>query len=277
TTDSVVSMTLRRNREDSTSGRTNQENSPPAGVDEGSSESTSSQKVPLHIVDAYVKERQTRGHNTGSFTYEQLHHVAADLFGAGTETTLTTLKWHLLNMALFPEAQTEVQRELDECDPAGEVTLGHAHLLPYTQASILETQRLRSILPLGIPHGTTQEVTIEGYSVPKGTMLLPLLWQVHHDPDTWSSPDLYHPQRFLDDQGNVIRHPAFMPFQTGRRMCIGDEFAKMILFIFATKILQRFRVGLEEGLKEDPSQDPVSGISLCPRPFKLVFTPRVAP
>nr|XP_053627673.1 cytochrome P450 306a1-like [Cherax quadricarinatus] len=226
TTDSVVSMTLRRNREDSTSGRTNQENSPPAGVDEGSSESTSSQKVPLHIVDAYVKERQTRGHNTGSFTYEQLHHVAADLFGAGTETTLTTLKWHLLNMALFPEAQ---------------------------------------------------EVTIEGYSVPKGTMLLPLLWQVHHDPDTWSSPDLYHPQRFLDDQGNVIRHPAFMPFQTGRRMCIGDEFAKMILFIFATKILQRFRVGLEEGLKEDPSQDPVSGISLCPRPFKLVFTPRVAP
>ncbi|XP_069156797.1 cytochrome P450 306a1 [Procambarus clarkii] len=248
-------------------------------AEDQSGEMVSSSKVPLHIVDAYVRERRERGEEEpGSFTYEQLHHVAADLFGAGSETTITTFKWHLLNMALFPEAQERVQKELQECQPAGgaEVTMEDAHLLPYTQASILETQRLRSILPLGIPHGTTQELTIDGYRIPKGTMLLPLLWQVHHDPDTWSNPDQYRPERFLDQEGQVIRHPAFMPFQTGRRMCIGDEFAKMILFVFTTKILLRFKVDLEPGVKDDPSKDPVCGISLCPRPFKLVFTPRVS-
>lgn len=59
-------------------------------------------------------------------------------------------------------------------------------------------------------------------------------------------------------------------------MCIGDEFARMILFIFSTRILLKFKIELEEGLKDDPSRDPVCGISLCPRPFKLVFRPRVS-
>ncbi|KAK7083309.1 hypothetical protein SK128_013694, partial [Halocaridina rubra] len=60
---------------------------------------------PQNIIEAYIKERSERGEDVGNFTYEQLHHVAADLFGAGTETTITTLKWHLLNMALYPEVQ----------------------------------------------------------------------------------------------------------------------------------------------------------------------------
>ncbi|XP_042232857.1 cytochrome P450 monooxygenase patI-like [Homarus americanus] len=172
--------------------------------------------------------------------------------------------------------QRKVQREVEERVLAGDpVTLTSAHLLPYTQAAILETQRLRSILPLGIPHGATQQLTVDGYRIPKGTMLLPLLWYVHHDPAIWTQPDQYRPERFIDEEGKVIRHPAFMPFQTGRRMCIGDEFAKMILFVFSTKILRHFNVSLDEGLKDDPSSDPVCGISLCPRPFQLVFHPRV--
>ncbi|XP_042232945.1 cytochrome P450 306a1-like [Homarus americanus] len=72
---------------------------------EGDGGTASSPQLPQHIIGAYVKERRLRGTDMGSFTYEQLHHVAADLFGAGSETTITTLKWHLLNMALFPEAQ----------------------------------------------------------------------------------------------------------------------------------------------------------------------------
>ncbi|XP_071534349.1 cytochrome P450 306a1 [Panulirus ornatus] len=244
---------------------------------EASEAGRSSSEVPLHIIDAYVKERRRRGEVVGSFTYEQLHHVAADLFGAGSETTITTLKWHLLNMALYPEVQGKIHRELDEVIPDGEsVTLEEASLLPYTQASVLESQRLRSILPLGIPHGATQELEIDGYRVPQGTMLLPLQWYVHHDPLIWDDPDTYRPERFIDQEGKVIRHPAFMPFQTGRRMCIGDEFARMILFTFSTKILHQFTIELEEGLKDDPTRDPVCGISLCPRPFKLVFRPRVS-
>ena len=43
---------------------------------------------------------------------EQLYHLAADLFGAGLDTTLTTLKWAILYLASFPEAQEIVRGEL---------------------------------------------------------------------------------------------------------------------------------------------------------------------
>ncbi|KAK4287002.1 hypothetical protein Pmani_039916 [Petrolisthes manimaculis] len=241
-------------------------------------------RSPQHIIGAFLKERASRGvGEEGSFTMEQLYHMAADLFGAGSETTITTLKWHLLNMALFPEVQTRVQTELDNhhnipqdspSSPPSTFTLAEAHLLPYTQASILETQRLRSILPLGIPHGATQDLTINGYRVPKGTMLLPLLWHIHHDPEYWPDPYVYRPERFLGEGGQLVKHVAFMPFQTGRRMCIGDEFARMILFAFTTTLLGRLRVGLGDEVRGDPAADPVCGISLTPRPFTLTFTPR---
>ncbi|XP_047470851.1 cytochrome P450 306a1-like isoform X1 [Penaeus chinensis] len=245
-----------------------------AAVDETPSDDEA-KDTPRHIVDAYVKKRRQLGENVGTFTYKQLHHVAADLFGAGSETTITTLKWHLLNMALFPDIQTRIQRELDEQAKGRDyVTLGEGEDLPLTQAAIMESQRLRSVVPLGIPHGVSQELRVAGYRVPRDTMILPLLWFVHHNPDTWPDPELYRPERFLDTEGRVLKHPAFMPFQTGRRRCIGDEFAMMILFIFTTRILLKFRIKLEDELKGDPSQEPVCGITLSPRPFKLVFEPR---
>ncbi|XP_064082741.1 cytochrome P450 306a1-like [Macrobrachium nipponense] len=234
--------------------------------------------IPHNVVEAYLKERSERGDDVGTFTYKQLRHVSGDLFGAGTETTITTLRWHLLNMALFPEVQKRVQKELDEfAGGADHVPLDHSSRLPYTQASIMETQRLRSMVPLGVPHGSSEDLTIEGYHVPAGAMLLPLLWFIHRDPENWNNPEEYIPERFLDQEGNVIRnHPAFMPFQTGRRVCIGDEFAKMILFVFTSRILLKFRVSLEnKDPEDDPAKDPVCGLTLTPRPCNLIFTRRM--
>ena len=42
---------------------------------------------------------------SGLFTREQLNYVAADMFGAGTETTTTTLRWLLLDLAAAPMFQ----------------------------------------------------------------------------------------------------------------------------------------------------------------------------
>ena len=55
-----------------------------------------------------------------------------------------------------------------------------------------------------------------GYTIPKGTVIIPNLWSVHRDPAVWDRPDLFNPRRFLDDQGKLHRTEHFMPFGIGR-------------------------------------------------------------
>lgn len=43
--------------------------------------------------------------NSEYFTQLQFHHLLADLFGAGTDTTFTTFRWFLLFMAAYPDEQ----------------------------------------------------------------------------------------------------------------------------------------------------------------------------
>lgn len=55
-----------------------------------------------------------------------------------------------------------------------------------------------------------------GYTIPKGTVIIPNLWSVHRDPSVWDSPDDFNPSRFLDEQGKVLRKEYFIPFGIGR-------------------------------------------------------------
>nr|CAD7464348.1 unnamed protein product [Timema tahoe] len=112
------------------------------------------------MIDAFLAEmsrRQASGRgDEGFYTVSQFHHLLADLFGAGVDTTLTTLRWFLLFMAQNPDVQTRVQEELDGVLQGRPLTLEDAAVLPYTEAALAETQRIRSVVPLGIPHGALE-------------------------------------------------------------------------------------------------------------------------
>ena len=57
---------------------------------------------------------------------------------------------------------------------------------------------------------------LQGYTIPKGTVIIPNLWAVHRDPAIWEKPDDFDPNRFLDDQGQVIKKETFIPFGLGQ-------------------------------------------------------------
>jgi ecdysteroid 25-hydroxylase len=57
------------------------------------------------VIEAYLLEMERRANDPGTFTMAQLHHVLADLFGAGTDTAMTTIKWVLLYMIRHPDVQ----------------------------------------------------------------------------------------------------------------------------------------------------------------------------
>lgn len=54
-----------------------------------------------------------------------------------------------------------------------------------------------------------------GYTIPKGTVVLPNLWSVHRDHTVWDDPDSFNPTRFLDTEGKLLRKECFIPFGIG--------------------------------------------------------------
>ncbi|XP_076766176.1 cytochrome P450 enzyme phantom [Xylocopa sonorina] len=217
--------------------------------------------------------RKTSTTESGHFTEPQLYHLLADLFGAGTDTTLTTLRWFLLFMAAYPTEQEKVQLELDRCSKDGDqVTLNDRVVAPRLEAAVAEVQRLRSVTPLGIPHGTLEDTKIGDYDVPRGTMIVPVQWAVHTDPLHWEDPLEFRPDRFLAEDGSFFKPESFLPFLTGKRVCVGEELARMILFLFAGNILRAFVVSVPPDEVVDLEGE--CGITLVPKPHRLAFTPR---
>ncbi|XP_066296747.1 vitamin D(3) 25-hydroxylase-like [Branchiostoma lanceolatum] len=207
-------------------------------------------------------------------TEENVLLMALNLFFAGTDTTANTLMWSLLYMTLNADIQNKVQRELDAVVGEGLPTLSHRSRLPYVNACLLEVMRIRLISPLVLPHATTETVKVQGYVIPEGTQIQPNLYSVHMDPAYWPDPDRFDPERFLDAEGKVINKPeSFLPFGGGRRGCLGEQLARMELFLFFSTLLQSFTFKTPEGAPP-PNTDGVFGLTLTPHPFQLCAIPR---
>ena len=87
--------------------------------------------------------------------------------------------------------------------------------MPYVEAVLHEVLRFCNIVPLGIFRATTQDALVNGYSIPKGTMVISNLYSVNFDEKYWTDPEVFCPQRFLDSKGNFVRREAFLPFSLG--------------------------------------------------------------
>ena len=110
--------------------------------------------------------------------------AVSDLWGAGVETTTTTLEWAILYMATLPDVQNKVswstqtartpcaiqaRAEIDSVLAGRRVTMADKLHLPYTAATLLEVQRCGNIVPINLQHATKQDVTIAGRFIPAGS------------------------------------------------------------------------------------------------------------
>lgn len=105
-----------------------------------------------------------------------------DLFGAGMDTTKTSLQWAFLYMALYPHVQERVQEELDRIIGTERApTMDDQKDLKFTEATICEILRCSSVFPLGMPHEATENTVFRGFNVPKGATIFSNLYAVHND------------------------------------------------------------------------------------------------
>ncbi|XP_078619737.1 cytochrome P450 2U1-like [Branchiostoma floridae x Branchiostoma japonicum] len=227
------------------------------------------------FIDAFLLEKIKRESDKNTtFTEEQLTMVVVDLFFAGTDTTSTTLRWAVLYMILHPDIQEKVQQEIDSVigrnqDPS----MMHRAQTPYTAAVLAEVEWLATIAPLSLAHTTTEDTFLRGYYIPKGTVVEPNIWAIHHDPQIWTNPNKFDPTRFLDDTGKFVKRDELIPFSIGRRACLGEQLARMELYLFFSSLLQRFSFKLPEGASI-PSVKGEFGLTHAPKSYNLVTVPR---
>ncbi|XP_078575016.1 cytochrome P450 2U1-like [Branchiostoma floridae x Branchiostoma japonicum] len=206
---------------------------------------------------------------------ENVVYIIQSLFMAGTDTTTATLTWALLYMVLYPDAQQKVQAELDSVLGATKPSLAHRDQLPYTTATIMEVERIRHIGPILFGRLATGTTRLRGYDIAEETFLLLNLRSVHMDPAAWPNPDVFDPSRFLDADGKVVNNPAsFLPFAAGRRNCLGEQLAKMELFLLFSTILQHFALKLPVGAPTPSTTGIFKSLSMGPAPFKLCAVSR---
>ncbi|XP_078674382.1 cytochrome P450 2U1-like isoform X2 [Branchiostoma floridae x Branchiostoma belcheri] len=227
------------------------------------------------FIDAFLLESKKRQEDENStFTDEELTMIVLQLFLAGTHTTSVTLRWALLYMILHPAIQEKVQQEIDSVlGPDQDPSMVHRSQMPYTEATLAEVNRLASVAPFSVPHGTSSDTTFRGYNIPQDTFVEVNLWSVHHDPQLWPEPSKFDPARFLNDAGKFVKRNEVIAFSTGRRICLGEQLARMEIFIIFTSLLQRFSFKLPEGAPKPPEEGVLLGIH-SPVPFKLIAEPR---
>ena len=165
------------------------------------------------FVDVYLREMKNTPDQ--SFSEEQLLVVTMDLFSAGSETTATTLAWAVCFMILHPEIQVRVQEEIDSVLGDRPPTLDDRGQLVFTEATIMEIQRLGSIAGMAVPHRALEDIHVRGYRIPKDTMIWSILYYIMRDPDYWKDPDTFYPERFIGEDGKIIKEERFVPFGIG--------------------------------------------------------------
>jgi cytochrome P450 len=152
--------------------------------------------------------------------------VVMDMFGAGSDTSSTTIEWTMSELIKNPRIMEKVQAELKEAQK-GKPVIEETDLLKlrYLKLVIKETLRLHPPVPLLLPRESREECEIDGYTIPIKTKVIINAWAIGRDPEYWNNAESFYPERFEENDIDFVgSNYEFIPFGGGRRVCPGMNF-----------------------------------------------------
>nr|XP_031836318.1 uncharacterized protein LOC116428622 [Nomia melanderi] len=170
-------------------------------------------------------------------------------FIAGFETSSSAMSNALYELALNPDVQDKLRKEIREhCDKnKGELKYDEVKEMAYLDLVFRETLRKYPPGPF-LMRKSMCDYCFDGtkVTIPKGTMIWIPIFAIQRDPTIYPNPDAFIPERF-NDEAVQTRHPmTYLPFGDGPRNCIGARFAVYQSKLGLIKILRNHKVDVCE-------------------------------
>lgn len=183
---------------------------------------------------------QAHDEKGSSLNLEELKNQILMLLFAGHGTLTSALASFCLLMAQHPEVLTRCRIEQEKLGQSEKITLEELRQMKYLEQVLQEVLRL--IPPVG---GGFRKIIhtceFNGYQFPQGWTLAYQINQTHLDITAYRDPKRFDPQRFSTEEAENIKEPFnYIPFGGGMRECIGKEFARIEMKIFAAHLIRGY-------------------------------------
>ncbi|KAF7366394.1 O-methylsterigmatocystin oxidoreductase [Mycena sanguinolenta] len=203
-------------------------------------------------------------------TEDALKWAATAIYGGGSDPSSAVLGAFFLIMLLFPDARDKAQAELDSVVGTHRLpTFADRENLPYIEALMKELIRWHPVGRLCIPHRALEDDIYNGYLIPKGSIILPHMWQMSRDTTYYTDPEDFRPERFLGAEPELDPNTYIA--------CPGQDFAQAIVYLTIAMSLSVFdirKAKRADGSEIEPEVNWGTGTVSHPGPFEYSITPR---
>ncbi|XP_002982308.2 flavonoid 3'-monooxygenase [Selaginella moellendorffii] len=200
-----------------------------------------------------------------------------DLLLGGSETSSTVIEWALAELLHHPDWMIKAQQEIEN-------VVGHTRMveeadiskLEVLNAIIKESFRLHPPVSLLIPHASVEAQNVAGYDIPKNATLIVNVYAIGRDPQVWSDPLEFQPQRFIGSSIGVNGQDfELLPFGSGKRSCPGLLLGIRNVQLVLSNLLHGFEWKFPGSPKDQPMDEATAVVNYMAHTLKARITPRL--
>ncbi|KAG8188042.1 hypothetical protein JTE90_009916 [Oedothorax gibbosus] len=188
-------------------------------------------------------EKEDSSKNIRAMTDDEIIATAFTVLLAGYETTSTALAFTTYFLAKHQDVQETLFLEIKELIQNGQkLEYATVNKLPFLDNILNESMRIFPPVNLFTNRYALEDVQYGDLKIPKGTLIQAPVYLMHHDPEFWTDPETFDPERFSNKPNSD--GITYLPFGVGPRNCLGMRFAQLESKLALAHVIYKFRFKL---------------------------------